>query len=131
MLGRPPRVLLAEDDGEMRSGLVELFVQQGYKVSAVGTGSALLDVLSSSLLYDPEAAPDLLITDVWMPGVSVLNILEELRRTGWTTPIIVISGFADDEIRARVGGLGRAEFFDKPVEIGRLEEAMRSAMLRG
>src|SRR5262245_59891016 len=40
MLGPAPRILLAEDDGEMRSGLVELFVQQGYKVSAVGTGSA-------------------------------------------------------------------------------------------
>jgi FixJ family two-component response regulator len=99
-------------------------------VSAVGTGSALLDVLSSSLLYDPESAPDILLTDVWMPGVSVLKVLEELRRTGWTTPIIVISGFADDEIRSRIRALGRAEFFDKPVEVRDLEEAVRRAVLR-
>jgi CheY-like chemotaxis protein len=121
----PLRILLAEDDYELRDALHALLETDGYVVHTVPHGAAMLDFLASWILNQERAPPvDLIITDVRMPGLSGLSILEGLRANGWRTPVIVISAFGDDSMRARVQRLGSAAFFPKPFDPLALERAI-------
>ena len=122
---RSARILLAEDDDEIRRALESLLSFDGYQVYAVENGGELMDYLSGWILGDTDETPaDVIITDIRMPGFNGLTILEGLRARGWKLPVIVISAFGDDEIRRRVQNLGGAVFFSKPFEPVDLERAV-------
>jgi DNA-binding response OmpR family regulator len=136
MTSSPPasrklRILLAEDDFEVRHSLARLLAFDGYDVQCVATGGELLDVLAGAILDDPSGAPmDLIITDMRMPGFNGLAIVEGLRANGWRHPVIVISAFGDTTTRDRVRRLGRAEFFPKPFDPAGLERAIEELARR-
>jgi DNA-binding response OmpR family regulator len=122
---RPVRVLLAEDDYELRGALGALLETDGYEVHTVPHGAAMLDFLASWILCEQRAPPvDIIITDVRMPGFNGLSIVEGLRANGWEQPVIVISAFGDDVMRERVQNLGSTAFFDKPFDPLALERAI-------
>jgi CheY-like chemotaxis protein len=122
---RSARILLAEDDDEIRRALESLLSFDGYQVYAVENGGELMDYLSGWILGDTDDKPaDVIITDIRMPGFNGLTILEGLRARGWKLPVIVISAFGDDEIRRRVQNLGDAVFLSKPFEPVDLERAV-------
>lgn len=122
---RSARILLAEDDEEIRRALESLLSFDGYEVLAVDNGGELMDYLSSWILGDTDEAPaDVIITDIRMPGFNGLSILEGMRARGWTLPVIVISAFGDRDTRERVERLGGAVFFAKPFEPIELERAV-------
>jgi CheY-like chemotaxis protein len=121
-----PRILLAEDDCELRSALASLLEHDGYQVHAVASGAALLDYLGTALLGDGPQPADVIVTDVRMPGFNGLSIAEGLRANGWQQPIVVITAFDDATIRARVDGLGAARLFGKPFELQAVEQAIAS-----
>ena len=129
LLGRLPRLLIAEDDDETREALVELFERGGYDVRAVADGSSLLYRLEPMLLSEPgHWPPDLIMTDVKMPGLDAINIVEELRDVGWQTPVIIITGFGDEALRERIGALEATDYYEKPLDIDDLENAVRQAI---
>lgn len=129
LLGRLPRLLIAEDDEQTRDALVELFERGGYDVRAVADGSSLLYRLEPMLLSEPgHWPPDLIMTDVRMPGLDAINIVEELREVGWDTPVIIITGFGDEDLRLRIEQLDNAGYYEKPLEIDELENAVRQAI---
>jgi FixJ family two-component response regulator len=131
LLGRHKRLLLAEDDDEVRWSLTALFLNGGYDVQAVKDGAQLLDEMASIILSRPgKEAPDVIVTDVRMPGFNAMNIIGGLRDAGWTTPVMVISAFGDAQLRARVQHFGEALFFDKPLDLDALETAVAAAALR-
>jgi CheY-like chemotaxis protein len=116
------RVLVAEDDPEIRCELARLLELNGYQVTAVSNGKALLDRLASWLLDESANSPtDLLVTDVRMPGLSGLSIVEGLRANGWSQPIVVISAYSDDEMSHRLEQLSDVTFLAKPFEPAALE----------
>ena len=128
--GIPPRLLLGEDDDDVRRGLEVLFEQQGYRVVSAATGDVLLDHLASSLLLEhrSEPPPDIVVADIRMPGFNGLSILEGLRDAGWTTPYFVITAFGDPAIRARTMALGATGYFDKPFDPLMLVDAVDRAL---
>ena len=131
LLGRLPRLLIAEDDTQTREALVELFERSGYDVRAVEDGSSLLYRLEPMLLSEPgHWPPDLIMTDVRMPGLDAVNIIEELRDVGWQTPVIVITGFGDDDLRERIAGLTHASYYEKPVDADEIDQAVQQAIYR-
>jgi DNA-binding NtrC family response regulator len=102
---RPDRVLIVDDDGATRRGLVQLLVQAGYDATAVGTFDEARQFISAT-------PPDLLITDI---RLEAYNGLQLILHSPSTIPTIVITGFADPvlEAEARRGG---AEYMVKPVQ---------------
>jgi DNA-binding response OmpR family regulator len=125
------RVLVAEDDDDIRFGLVELLRAQGYQVIPLRDGAALLDALASSLLLDRTSPPpDLVVSDVRMPGFNGLSILEGLRFAGWLTPYIIITAFGDDESKRRAEKVGATAFFDKPLDFATLERLVGDVVER-
>jgi len=115
-----PRVLIAEDDRDLRELLEEVFRDDGWAVHSAPNGTKLLDELSQAILESDQLVPDLVLTDIMMPGVQVMSVLGELRAAGWTTPVIVVSARAD-EIAHEIGRtLDPIVFCQKPVDLDRL-----------
>lgn len=110
-------VTLAEDDDDIRAAVTMLLEDAGYRVEALASGGMLLERLAPAILGDPSATrPDALVTDVRMPGVNGLAMMEGLRANGWSSPIVIMTAFADDDMRKRVAGLGLAALIDKPFD---------------
>ncbi|HEX8789881.1 MAG TPA: response regulator [Polyangiaceae bacterium] len=125
----PPRVLLAEDDDEMRQLVAEALRSDGYDVIAVSDGGRLLVTLALELIgNDDRALVDLLVLDVRMPIRSGMQVLEQLRAGNWRVPTILMTAFADPSMRERAIQLG-AMLFDKPFDLDDLRTAA-SCLLR-
>ncbi|RKH08817.1 response regulator [Corallococcus sp. CA047B] len=120
-----PRVLIAEDDREMRRMLARALGRRGCDVHEVPNGRELLGTLTRGLAGVEGTAPDVIITDVRMPGVTGLEALARLRRVDWATPVILITAFGDAATHAEAHRLGAAFVFDKPFDLDVLCEAVR------
>jgi DNA-binding NtrC family response regulator len=128
VLARRPRLLLAEDDDDVRWSLTEILETEGFEVIAVSSGSALLEHLGSAFLFEQRTTPpDVIVSDIRMPGVSGLKVLEGVRQRGWNIPVVLITAFGDDEIRARAMRLD-ATLLSKPLDLNELQAALARAM---
>ncbi|MEH1769273.1 MAG: ATP-binding protein [Nostoc sp.] len=122
------RILLADDNADMRDYVKRLLSQQ-YEVESVSDGLAALDSARGRV-------PDLILTDVMMPGLDGFGLLQELRADPQTqkVPIILLSARAGEE--ARVEGLeaGADDYLIKPFSarelLARVEAALKMARLR-
>lgn len=123
-----PLVLLAEDDPAFRRLLHEALEEQGLEVLPAQDVGSLLDLLGSVAL-GLLPMPDLLLTDQRLPGGTGLEVLAELRRSGWSLPCVLITAFGDRALHARAEAL-RAVSLDKPLDVEALASTLRSA-LRG
>ena len=121
---RQRRVLVAEDDPEMRRLLSTLLRMAGHKVIEAADGQQLLDQME---LTAPGGRPqpiDVIVSDIDMPGLSGLDLLAALRCAHSRTPVVLITAFGDEETRVEARELGAAAFLSKPVD----PEALRSAV---
>jgi DNA-binding NtrC family response regulator len=107
---RGTRLLVADDDGEMRSWLADSLARVGAIVEQAASGWESLNLLA-------DRSYDLVITDVRMPAPHGLVVLTSARAVGIKTPFIVISGFGDDLLRESVECIEKAAMLDKPFVI--------------
>jgi DNA-binding response OmpR family regulator len=122
------RVLLAEDDDDMRVFLCAALREAGYAVEAVKDGNALLDRIANGLLAKKQVLPDIVISDIRMPGWSGIDVLASLRQSDWSMPVILITAFGDDKTHALAARLGAATLLDKPFDIEELLHAASSIL---
>lgn len=103
------KILLADDNADMRDYVRRLLTDSGYQVEAVVDGQAALQAAR-------KQQPDLVLTDVMMPGLDGLGLLEELRKDERlkTIPVIMLSARAGEE--SQIGGLqaGADDYLIKP-----------------
>lgn len=110
----PPLVLLAEDDDMFRQLLSGILRRDGYNVLEAKDGARLRRLVEELLQSGRDARPELIISDVRMPGASGLGVLELLRAYDWYTPVILMTAFGSPEVEARARQLGAAVVFSKP-----------------
>jgi DNA-binding response OmpR family regulator len=120
------KILLAEDDDEMRRMLVSALRRDGHVVEEASNGMDLLAKAGRSLLGFVGVPIDLVITDVCMPGFSGLEVLAALRETAPALRVIVITAFGSRDTRDEAARLGASAFFEKPFDPAEL----RAAVLR-
>jgi CheY-like chemotaxis protein len=129
---RPPRLVLAEDDADFRGLIAGQLRAVGYHVIEARTGAELLDRLGEALLsMDESTRPDVIVSDVRMPGFTGLEVLSGLRDAGWRTAMVVMSAYSDPGTRARVSELAPDAFFQKPFDIDDLLTAVVNLGPRG
>jgi CheY-like chemotaxis protein len=119
----PKRLLLAEDDDAMRELLMERLTKDGWHVIETEDGLELLDYLLDCKPGGHRAAlppPDLIISDVRMPGRSALEVVARLRENGFDVPVVLISAFCDDAVRTEAYRLGVDLVLEKPVDLDAL-----------
>jgi len=108
-VGAGRRILLADDNADMRSYVCRLLEAEGYAVDAVADGAEALETLANTV-------PDLILTDVMMPRLDGFGLLRAVRQEPKTagTPVIMLSARAGEE--AKVDGLdaGADDYLIKP-----------------
>jgi CheY-like chemotaxis protein len=120
----PPLILLAEDNPEMRHVLARALRARGYEALELKDGKELFDRIAGHMLIKGYVEPDLIISDIRMPGRSGLEILAALRNLDWAMPVILITAFGDEETHAEAKRLGAALILDKPFDIDDLLAAV-------
>jgi DNA-binding NtrC family response regulator len=122
------RILLADDDDDLRWALARVLSDDGHEVFEVSSGDALLEQLWQVVSSSEDASPFVVITDLRMPGLNGFQVLESVRRLGWGMPIVMMSAFGDDEIRKKASELGAAAFLDKPIDLPALHGALQGVV---
>ena len=124
------RVLLAEDDSEMRALLAMALVKSGYDVVECSDGIGMLTHLAAFLLPDEFAGEpvNLIISDIRMPGVTGMEVLEGKPQNRDFPPMILITAFGDAETHALANQYGAAAIFDKPFDVDLLMEKVKEVL---
>lgn len=111
----PRRILVAEDDHEMRRLLVTQLRLEGLDVYEASDGRALWRHMQRA--SDGQAIePDVIVTDVRMPGMSGIEALRRIRTVAPDIPVVVVTGFGSDHTHTEARSLGAA-VLDKPFDV--------------
>lgn len=116
------RLLFAEDEVSMSEAVVDILSYHHYLVNAVYDGE-------EALAFAKSGHYDGIILDIMMPKKSGLEVLSQLRREGYQTPVLLLTAKADVEDRIQGLDLGADDYLPKPFEMGELLARVR-AMLR-
>jgi two-component system response regulator QseB len=118
-----PRVLVVEDERELAALLDRLLASVGYQVDVVHDGQAGLH----RVLTDRY---DALVLDRGLPAIDGLDLLRRLRRSGVTTPVLLLTAY--DSVPDRVEGLdaGAQDHLGKPFDVDELLARLRSLLRR-
>jgi two-component system, OmpR family, KDP operon response regulator KdpE len=117
-----PRVLVVDDEPQIRRALRLVLRANGYDVSEVATGEGALD----ALVVQPF---DLMILDLMLPDVDGVEVCRRLRE--WSRlPVVVLSAQGEEEVKVRALDEGADDYVTKPFSAPELLARMRSAMRR-
>lgn len=117
----PDHLLVVDDEQSMREFLEIMLVQDGYEVTTAANGEEGFQLYRKKM-------PDLVLTDVRMPGMNGLDLIKEIHALDPTVPVIAITAYAcaDDAIRAvRAGAY---DYLSKPFQIDELRLIIRNAL---
>ena len=129
---RVARVLLADDNGDVRELLTRALEADGYEVVGFPDGTALVDYLGDALRpHSDLAVPDIIVTDIRMPGFSGMDVLAALRRVDLQVPVILMTAFGNEEVDAEAQRLGAVGLIKKPFDIDDLRTALRYYLEHG
>jgi CheY-like chemotaxis protein len=119
------RVIVAEDDPEMRRLVVEALRKDGHHVEEAPDGGRLLVKLAEAFDRDPSLGlVDVIVSDIRMPVCSGLDLLEKIASARWRIRVVLMTAFGDEETRRRAEALG-AVLFDKPLSLDALRRAVK------
>ena len=118
-----PLLSVVDDDEMLRESLPDLLREFGFAARAFSSGQ---EFLSSDYVNETSC----LILDVAMPGMSGLDLQEELKRRGQAIPVIFITGQKDEEIRKQAFRQGAVKFLYKPFSDNALLDAVNAALSR-
>jgi len=107
------RILVVEDDDDMRESLGRILGRAGYQVQLVRDGSEAITVLQT-------CACDLVLTDLLMPRMGGLELLGEIRRLGPSLPVVFLTAFGKQAAFTKAMDLGAAGFVTKPFRVDSL-----------
>jgi DNA-binding response OmpR family regulator len=125
-----PRIVVADDDPLMLEMVAFALRQEGYEVVEIPDGGRLLVQLATHFRAVDELPVDLVISDIRMPVMSGLAMLRALRDAHWTKPVILMTAFADEEVKRSAARLG-AEVLDKPFTMVELRTRVSAALQAG
>jgi two-component system, NtrC family, nitrogen regulation response regulator NtrX len=105
-----PNVLIVDDEAGVRSALSGVLRDEGYAVDAVDSGEACLDRVTR----EPY---DVIVLDIWLPGIDGLATLARLRERRVDAPVVMISGHGNIESAVRAIKMGAFDFVEKPLSL--------------
>jgi CheY-like chemotaxis protein len=112
------RLLLVEDNADIQAFVGTVARLEGATLIAASTGEEGLVALKS------EAAPDLVLLDLNLPGIQGWDVLEQIKSEGSNLPVVVFSAYTDTPTRERAAQMGAVGFIAKPVGARELVEQL-------
>ena len=118
---RKAHLLLVDDDPSTLASLSRAFRLAGHEATVCDNAARALDLVRSE-------AFDLILSDVVMPGKNGIELLEDLKRAGVRTPVVLVSGQANIEMAVQATKLGALDFLEKPLSTDKLLVTLENAM---
>jgi two-component system, NtrC family, nitrogen regulation response regulator NtrX len=106
-------ILIVDDEEGIRESLSGIFEDEGYEVLTSSSGEEALKVLK-------EQNPDLILLDVWLPGIDGIKTLKEIKGLKPDLPVIMISGHGNIELAVTATRMGAYDFLEKPLSLERV-----------
>ncbi len=103
-------ILIVDDEAGVRAALSGVLRDEGYTVDAVDSGEACLDRVT-------RAPYDVIVLDIWLPGMDGLTTLSRLRERRVDAPVVMISGHGNIESAVRAIKMGAYDFVEKPLSL--------------
>jgi two-component system response regulator FixJ len=119
-----PIIYVIDDDDAVRQSIEFLLKTVGIAVRGFESAAAFLDVL-------PEINSGCVVTDVRMPGMTGIELLQHTREVRPDLPVIVITGHGDVPLAVEAMKLGAADFIEKPFDDDQLITSVRGALNQG
>ena len=116
------RVLIIDDEAEIRRNLTVGLTQEDYTVVACPDGLSAIHELNQA--REKGIAYNYLVTDIFMPDIDGLKILKVIKNQYPDLPVLVITGFGDERLEVTALSEPNTGFLDKPFEISDLVEAL-------
>ena len=116
-------VLLVDDEASIRMVVARVLEANGYRVFLALSGEEAIEIWN---VYGTEI--DLLFTDLQMPGISGVELAEELRRTRPDLKVLFTSGSGISVVEAMLHSTQQGPFLPKPYRIAELAKAVKSAL---
>lgn len=114
-------ILIIDDDSSIRWVLAKALQNAGFKVVACDEGKRALDIIA-------DQPPALVISDIQMPGLSGLQLLETLQASHPWLPVIIITANADTDIGSQTHSLGAYDYLPKPFDLNHVIQVCKNAL---
>lgn len=106
-------ILVVEDDRKLRNLFCTVLMHSGYCAIPAENGMAALEILDTEYI-------DLIISDIMMPGMDGYELIETLRKHGYTMPILIITAKAQFEDKQRGFWAGTDDYMVKPIDVNEM-----------
>jgi two-component system nitrogen regulation response regulator NtrX len=120
------RVLVVDDEESILRSLRGVLEDEGFEVIVAATGEQALEAVE-------KEDPDLMLLDVWLPGIDGLETLEKTRRRFPDLPVVMMSGHGTIETAVKATRLGALDFVEKPLNLDKVllcvDNALRASRL--
>ncbi|MDQ3071327.1 MAG: sigma-54 dependent transcriptional regulator [Acidobacteriota bacterium] len=116
-----PSILIVDDEAGVRASLSAVLRDEGYQVEAVDSGEACLERVT-------RRPYDLIVLDIWLPGMDGLATLERLRERRVDAEVVMISGHGNIESAVRAIKMGAFDFVEKPLSLEKTVLVVRNAV---
>ena len=114
-------ILVVDDEKDIRISLTGILEDEGYQVVTAASGIEALEKLREDL-------PDLVLLDIWMPGMDGLETLEKIKKLIVHITVIMISGHGTIETAVRATKLGAFDFIEKPLSLEKVLISVANAL---
>ncbi len=106
-------ILIVDDEESIRFSLKGGLEDEGYHTLLAANGEEAVQVIERNEI-------DLILLDIWMPGKDGLQILEELNKSGYRIPVIIMTGHGSIDTDVRATRLGALDFIEKPLDLNKI-----------
>lgn len=117
-------ILIVDDEKSICQSLDGILSDEGFHTSFAATGEECLDIIQ-------EENPDLILLDIWMPGIDGLETLKRIKQIRPNQMIIMMSGHGTIETAVKATRLGAFDFIEKPLSLEKVLLSIQNAMKIG
>jgi len=117
-------ILIVDDEESIRQSLEGILEDEGFRTSFAGSGEEALTLIQSE-------DPDLVLLDIWMPGIDGLETLKRIKQLRPNQLIIMMSGHGTIETAVKATRLGAYDFIEKPLSLEKVLLSIQNAMKIG
>ncbi len=116
-----PSILIVDDEPSIRDSLGGLLSDEGFEILTAANGYEALKVMDKN-------SPDLVLLDIWMPGMDGIETLKEIKKSNPYIQVIIITGHGTVETAVRATKLGAFDLIQKPLSIDKVILSINNAL---
>ena len=116
-----PSILIVDDEPSILQSLSGLLTDEGFEVITANNGYEALKIIDTE-------TPDLVLLDIWMPGIDGIETLKEIKKSSASLPVVIITGHGNVETAVKATKLGAYDLIEKPLSIDKVIVTINNAL---